>query len=133
MNIWVRVLHHGKEHMKLIASFESVSGADQSAMLLGTQGIVTHVSSRGTNSLGYIIPNIANAGLWAILDHQHEDAVSFLNDNDHTVTTGLSELELVEFNAVASDNIFNSLNKAILVGVALIAVMVVAVAYVGAR
>jgi hypothetical protein len=119
--------------MKLIANFESVSGADQASMLLSSQGIVTHVSSRGTKSLGFIIPNIANAGLWAILDHQHEDAISFLNDNDHIVTTGLSEAELAEFNEVASANIFDSLNKAIMAGVVLIAAMVLAVAYVGTR
>jgi hypothetical protein len=135
--VWAKVhailCAENEKAMKLIANYESVSGADQASMLLGTQGIVTHVSSRGTKSLGYIIPNIANAGLWAILDHQHADAVSFLNDNDHRVTTGLSEAELSEFNEVASSNIFNSLNKAIMVGVLLIVVMVFAVAYVGTR
>ena len=109
--------------MKLVTKFERLTDADEAAMLLMSHGIVTHVSARGTKSLGYIIQNIADAGLWAILDHQYEDAVKVLDDHNHIVTTGLSEQELLEFEEHAEFNIFNSLNKALLYGVGLIIVM----------
>ena len=113
--------------MKLIAKFDSVAEADAVAMQLRSVGIVTHVSHRGTKSLGHIMHSLADSGLWVVLEHQHEDALSFVNDYNHTVTTGLSDDEFREFQENAGKEIFNSLNKAIIYGVGIIFVMLLIV------
>ena len=117
--------------MKLIAKFKSTTDADSASMQLSSMGIVTHVSQRGTKNLGLPIDGLVDAGLWAVLDYQFDDAVKFINDNNHVITTGLSEEELIQFNKSAGDTVFKSLNRAIMYGVGIIILLLIAMYYMG--
>ena len=109
--------------MLLIGNFEDVESADYAAELLRMQGIMTHVSSRDTKLLGSRVSGFIKSGLWVVLEHQHEDAIEFLNNDSHIVTTGLSPEEIAEFEALAKESSFDAFNKAIMWGLVLIAVL----------
>lgn len=109
--------------MLLIGNFEDVASADHAAEMLLSQGIMTHVSSRDTKLLGTRVSGFIKAGLWVVLEHQHEDAIQYLNNDRHIVTTGLSPEEIAEFESLAKASTFQSFNKALIWGVLLIFAM----------
>jgi len=117
--------------MKLIAKYNNTADADVAAARLELVGIVTHVSNRGAKSLGFLVHNLAPAGLWAVLDHQHEDAVQYLEDDKHIVTSGLTPDELERFERNAEATIFDKFNNAIMYGVVIIALLVLLLVYLG--
>jgi hypothetical protein len=110
--------------MKLIAYYENAGDADAAALLLRSRGILPYVSSQATKTLRGMIFASSKVGLWAVLDHQFDDAVLLLEDSDHEVSSGLSESEMLSFEDTASRNVFASLNKAIFFGLLLIIAMV---------
>lgn len=109
--------------MKLLAYFETSQEADTLALLLNSHGIVTHTSSQASKALGGVSYGVVRVGMWAVLDHQHEDAMALIENPNHIVTTGLSPEEKSDFEEQAGDQVFSSLNKAILIGMGLIVVM----------
>ena len=113
--------------MKLIRNFDRVEDADEASMLLASRGIVTHISSRNTKLLATGFLWFIKIGLWAVLEHQHQDAQKLLDDDQHVVSTGISSQQMQTFSEVAGERVFQMLNKALYVGIALIVVMIVVI------
>ena len=67
--------------MKLIDEFESAHDADFASLNYREKGILTHVSSRHSNSLR-IITGAMKVGLWVVLEDQYQDAIE-LKKTDH--------------------------------------------------
>ena len=108
--------------MKLIRNFHYVEEAEQIAEQLRQQGIVTHISSKGLH--GYFKVAI-KVGLWAVLDEQYEDALKFIADPAHTITSGLTPDQIEMLQQEASGSTFEMKNNAILYGVILIIALIV--------
>ncbi|EDY86119.1 hypothetical protein GP5015_2029 [gamma proteobacterium HTCC5015] len=81
--------------MKLIAEYIDLMQAEDAALRLRAVGILTHISSRHSFVLSGFVTGTYKVGLWAVLDLQHDDATAYLNDEEHLVTSGLSEEDLI--------------------------------------
>lgn len=97
--------------MILLREYFSSSDASDDAKKLEWQGIPTHVSSQKSHSLLSIHTGAIKVGLWILLNHQHDDAVAYLNNNNHLVTTGLTEKQLKRLKKQASVSAYHYINK----------------------
>ena len=61
--------------MILLKEFASEIDADNLAERLRAKGIFIHVSGKQSNQLGAFVTGVIKLGVWAVLDHQANDAV----------------------------------------------------------
>ena len=115
--------------MKLIRNYHDISDAQQVAEQLRQQGIVTHISSKGLH--GYFRVAI-KVGLWAVLDDQYEDAVKYIADPTHQISSGLSQAQIETLQHEVRDSSFAMMNNAIVYGVVLIIAMLLLLKALGA-
>ena len=111
--------------MRLIRQYDDVMQAQDAALRLRREGIPTHISSRHSHVASGVVTGALKVGLWGLLDSQYHDALAFLEDANHRVTTGLSEEELVRVESSATKTSFASFNKLLwYVGPVVLAVIV---------
>ena len=84
--------------------------AEDAAEKLRDLGILTHISSKDAYRTSRASTGAFKVGLWAVLDFQYKDAFSVLANSKHTVTSGLSEEELIKIETEAKDSSVNFLN-----------------------
>lgn len=97
--------------MHMVAKYETRSEADERAAFLQAHGIATHVSDMVS-----LRPNLAHqgqfrAGLWVVLDAQHDDAIALLKDPDHDVGSSLSGEEMARLEGEGAIEARNTLMK----------------------
>lgn len=97
--------------MQLIEQFASLPDAQDAALRLRREGILTHISSLNSYVMSGLFTGAVRIGLWSVLDSQYEDACKVLTDPKHIVTTGLSEDELVLIEKNAKKDSFDFFNK----------------------
>ena len=82
--------------MKLIQEFYSEVDAEKARDKLRKRGILTYISSKGSNNLSSIYTGAFKVGLWAVLDNQYHDACKILTKKQCKVRYPLSEDQMVE-------------------------------------
>jgi len=97
--------------MILIRQYLSSSDAEIDGSDLEEQGIPTHVSSKGSHALSRSRTGAVTVSLWVLLNHQYDDAVLFLRDRKHKITTGITPAEMKHLKAQAKLNTYHYLNK----------------------
>lgn len=97
--------------MKILKQYYDLSEAETLAEKLESKGIVTYISSKRSHELSRIRTGAFKVGLWAVLDHQFQDAMAFLSNSKHKITTGVSPEEMVQLKKQAKVSAYNSLNK----------------------
>ena len=97
--------------MQLIKQFESVEEAELTSKNLENRGILTHVSSKRSHNLSRHRTGAIKVGLWSMLDYQYDDAVSFLNNKSHIITTSIPKEEIEQLKLHASTEFKKSMNK----------------------
>jgi|TARA_B110000908_G_scaffold97751_1_gene115409 hypothetical protein len=97
--------------MKLLHQYHSSRQAELSALLLEQQGIVAHVSSKHSQSLGGWVTGAFSVGLWAVFDHQFADAKAFIADHSHNVKTGFTIEEMADLKQHSEKDTYSSLNR----------------------
>ena len=97
--------------MKLVKQYSSSRYAELDALALENQGILTHVSSKHSYSLGGFVTGVFSVGLWVIFDHQTEDANMFLEDSSHEVSTGFSPAEQEDLKEQSKYHSHSALNR----------------------
>ncbi len=90
--------------MKLLKRYESLTEAEERAAFLQSRGIAAHVDSMSALRPAVAHKNLYQAALWAVLDHQADDALALLDNPDHRVLDPLSEEEMTEFEEVGGDH-----------------------------
>jgi len=85
--------------MKLLKQYFSSHQAELDALNLENQGIVVHVSSKHSHSLGGLVTGAFSVGLWVVFDHQFNDAQSFITDDSFDVKAGFTDEELSNLKA----------------------------------
>ena len=60
--------------MKLLQQYHSSRQAELDSLELEQEGILAHVSSKHSHSLSGVVTGAFTVGLWAVFDHQYEDA-----------------------------------------------------------
>ena len=96
--------------MRLIDEFESAHEADIASLNYREKGILTHVSSRHSNSLR-MITGATKVGLWVVLDDQYQDAIELRKNQSHRPSTTLSEDEMTELEALGKSQLTESSAK----------------------
>ena len=96
--------------MRLIDEFESAHEADIASFNYREKGILTHVSSRHSNSLR-MITGATKVGLWVVLDDQYQDAIELRRNQSHRPSTTLSENEMTELEALGKSQLTESSAK----------------------
>ncbi|AKS41567.1 hypothetical protein [Wenzhouxiangella marina] len=89
--------------MKLLERYEFAEEAQERAAFLRSRGIAAHVESLTALRPAAAHRNLYHAALWAILDHQADDAEALLKDPDHLVRDPLDEREMNELIEVGGD------------------------------
>jgi len=97
--------------MKLLKEYSSSRYAELDALALESQGILAHVSSKHSYSLGGFVTGVFSVGLWVVFDHQTEDANMFLKDSSHEVRTGFSPAELEDLKEHSKIHSYSTLNR----------------------
>ena len=97
--------------MKILKQFSDLTDAERLAEKLENKGIVTHVSSKRSHSLSRHRTGSINVGVWAVLEHQYQDAYEYLHNPKHKITTGLSSEEILNLKQQSSTVSYKSLNK----------------------
>ncbi len=85
--------------MKLLEEFEYESDARRLSERLRYKGVMTFISSTRSHQIPTISRGRApTVGLWAVLEHQYEDAFKLLSNKDHEVKEPLSfeEMDFLE-------------------------------------
>ncbi len=99
--------------MKLIQQYPGLVTAQDAALRLRQQGILTHLSSKNSFVVSGYITGAFKIGLWVVLDEQYFDACEYLRNSEHIVETGLSEAQLQALEAQASEQSFHFFNRII--------------------
>lgn len=81
--------------MKLLETFPDEALAQDCALTLRSQGILTHLSTGQ-------YPFLTRSTVWIVLDEQYADARALLDNPCHQVQSGLPEEEIVEIEREAS-------------------------------
>ena len=115
--------------MRLIAEYLDLMEAEDAAMRLRREGILTHISSKHSFVISGYVTGAFQVGLWAVLDSQYEDARAYLADENHEVTSGLSEEELSRLETKASQNSYTVFNRFLLVTGMLVLLVALALLY----
>ena len=110
--------------MKLIRYYEDTFEAEQIAARLESNGIAVYVSTGNANLFGRIQSGAMQIGLWAVLDDQYDDAVAFIADNQHQITTGLTAAEIEQLKSVGRQAGSHMLNNLLAGMIGFIALMV---------
>lgn len=100
--------------MLLIKQYHSAIDAESDGSDLEAQGIPTHVSSKGSHSLSRSRTGAITVGLWVLLNHQYEDAVSYLKNRKYKVKTGITADEIKHLKEQAKVNTYNYMNKVLI-------------------
>ena len=114
--------------MQLIQQYYSLLDAEYAALALRQEGIITHISSKHSFNMSGYVTGAFKVGLWSVLDGQHQDACDFICDNNHEVTTGISEQEMVELES--SSDMKRIVNQFLIHAIAGLAVFTATLAYV---
>ena len=85
--------------MKLLKQYFSSHQAELDALNLENQGIVVHVSSKHSHSLGGLVTGAFSVGLWVVFDHQFNDAQSFIANDSCDIKDGFTDEELATLKA----------------------------------
>ena len=88
-----------------------LSDAEEMAERFENKGIATHISSKRSHSLSGHRTGATKVGLWVILEHQSQDAIEYLHNWKHKITTGISPEEIVNLMQQSNIASYNSLNK----------------------
>ena len=96
--------------MKLIDEFECAHDADIASLNYREKGILTHVSSRHSNSLR-VITGAMNVGLWVVLDDQYQDAIELKRNRSHQPSTALSDEEMTQLEFLGQSQLEESSSK----------------------
>jgi len=113
--------------MKLLKQYHCLFDAEKMAKRLENKGIATHVSSKRSHSLSRHRTGAIKVCLWAVLNHQHQDAIAYLHNSKHKVTTSISLEEVQILKQQASEVSYSSLNKFLtytFTGIALIVLII---------
>ena len=97
--------------MKLLQQYHSSRQAELDSLVLEQQGILAHVSSKHSHSLSGVVTGAFTVGLWAVFDHQYEDAKAYLADATHEVTSGFSVDELANVKTDSEHYSYAALNR----------------------
>lgn len=97
--------------MKLLKQYSSISDAECAAKKLEDRGILTHVSSKQSKALSAQKTGAFHVGLWSVLEHQNYDAISFLQNSKHEITSALSKEELIQLKQQAKTSSFKTINR----------------------
>lgn len=110
--------------MELLRQHCTLQEAEDIATLLRSRGIVTFISNRQTNVTGSFTTGANTVSLWVVLRDQLQDAIGLLNNQEHKVTTGLAEDELIALEEKVANFKTSSLSGLyhVIAGVVLIAV-----------
>lgn len=87
--------------------------AEAAALQLRHRGILTHISAKHSFSTSGYITGAFEVGLWAVLDSQYQDACAYLADENHEITSGLPEEELLQLEAASNQHAYTAFNKVI--------------------
>ncbi|MEZ5530134.1 MAG: hypothetical protein R3E57_09465 [Porticoccaceae bacterium] len=85
--------------------------AEDAALRLRQQGILTHISSKNSFVVSGYVTGAFKVGLWAVLDAQYKDACAYLADENHEVTSGLPEEELLKLESASDQHAYRVFNK----------------------
>lgn len=114
--------------MKLIAQYHDLMQAEDAALRLRQQGILTHISSKNSFVASGFLTGAFTVGLWTVLDSQHTDACAYLADEHHKVTSGLPEEELLQLEANSDQHAYQVFNNFLFVtGLLVLALILTAV------
>ncbi len=80
--------------MNLLAQYNDVSQAESLQYELRKRGVLTHVSSSNSFRLSSAQTGAVKVGLWAVIDEQYSDSMSYLRDSNHKITTVLTEEQM---------------------------------------
>jgi hypothetical protein len=97
--------------VKLLQQYYSSRQAELDSLVLEQQGILVHVSSKNSHSLSGFVTGAFTVGLWAVFDHQYEDAKAYLADATHEVTSGFSVDELANVRTDSEHYSYAALNR----------------------
>ena len=97
--------------MELIRTFGSIEEAETISAELESKGVLTYVSSTRSHELSPALTGAINVGLWVTLDSQYDDAVAFINNKEHKITSGISVEEIAKLKWQASKGVKKSLNQ----------------------
>ncbi len=100
--------------MILIRQYHSVDSAQNDGRRLESRGIPTHVSSKASQSLSSSRTGAISVGLWVLLNHQYDDAVAYLNNRRHKITTGITAEEMKFLKEQAKINTYHYINKVLI-------------------
>ncbi len=100
--------------MKLLEEFDNLEVAEVVRTQLFHAGIVSHLSVDGSSTIGGILPDRHFVSLFIVFDNQYEDAVNYLKNKHHIVTTGLSKEEIKKVQKSLKVGINTSINKALI-------------------
>lgn len=102
--------------------------AEDAAMRLRQQGILTHISFKNSFVVSGYVTGAFKVGLWAVLDAQYEDACAYLADENHEITSGLPEEELQQLESASDQHAYTVFNKFLFVtGLTLLALILTVV------
>ena len=110
--------------MNLIEKFDDLEAAKSAQHNLTNKGILSHISRSGAPIGGGLPYGVMTIELWSVLEDQHDDAIEYLQNRKHNVTSGLSRKEISKFNQNMNTSVAKSLNKAIFSGIIIIFIVV---------
>jgi hypothetical protein len=85
--------------MKLLKQYFSSHQAELDSLKLENQGILSHVSSKHSHSLGGLVTGTFSVGLWVVFVHQFNDAEAFIADDSYEVKAGFNDEEIATLKA----------------------------------
>ena len=118
--------------LKLLQQYFSNRHAELDALYLEQQGILTHVSSKHSQSLGGWVTGAFSVGLWVVFDDQFADAKSFIADHSHSVKSGFSIEEMADLKQHSEKDTYLTLNRFLIytfLGLSVVIVLVAIVIY----
>ncbi len=116
--------------MQLIARYEDALEAEDVAARLEHAGILAYVSSVNSHLFGRIQTGALKVGLWIVLEHQYEDALAYLQDEEHDITTALSAQEIEELRSRTQSASYDFFNRVLIYAAGFILVAGAALWYV---
>tara|TARA_B100001063_G_C16488089_1_gene416001 strand:- start:107 stop:472 length:366 start_codon:yes stop_codon:yes gene_type:complete len=118
--------------MKLLKQYFSSHQAELDSLKLENQGILTHVSSKHSHSLGGLVTGAFSVGLWIIFAHQFNDAKAFIADDSYEVQVGFSDEEIATLRSAFQKESVIILNRFIshaLIGISTFGAVIASIIY----
>lgn len=108
----------------------SLSEAESLAERLRNKGVLTHVSSKGSQQLGSPVTGAVKVGVWVVLNEQVKDATALLTNKKHNVEHQLSEEEMRNLESKATEQMTGSINKILnKLAIALVSIIVMVIMF----